>query len=319
MNISKHLCEKLVMDEDEIFKFSITAPYRYKVYEIPKRNSPKKRTIAQPSKELKFIQRIIISLLKDVLPIHASCYAYRKNLSIKHNALVHLNTKYLLKMDFEDFFPSISPHLFFEILKLTKIQFEDNDLILLEKLLFFKPKRNSTLRLSIGAPSSPFISNFVMYFFDIEVQSLCDAHGINYSRYADDLTFSTNNKDLLFDMPIIVSDILSKHSFDSIKINNRKTIFSSKGHNRHVTGITLTNESNLSVGREKKRLISVMIHYFVTGRLDVDDVLKLQGMLSFARFVEPKFYLSMCKKYGLVNIKKLNSLQIASGDKSSYI
>ncbi|ECI4279054.1 RNA-directed DNA polymerase [Salmonella enterica subsp. enterica] len=283
----------------------MTAPYRYKIYKIAKRNSDKKRTIAHPSKELKFIQREITEYLTDKLPVHECAFAYKKGSSIKTNAQVHLHTKYLLKMDFENFFPSITPRLFFSKLRLANIDLTADDKVLLENILFFKSKRNSNLRLSIGAPSSPLISNFVMYFWDIEVQEICSKIGVNYTRYADDLTFSTNNKDVLFDIPDMLENVLPKYSLGRIRINHEKTVFSSKGHNRHVTGITLTNDNKLTIGRERKRKISAMIHHFINGKLSTDECNKLVGLLAFAKNIEPSFYKSMVIKYGSDNIYKL--------------
>ena len=63
MKIIELLSSMLLMENSDIIKFSNSAPYRYKVYQIPKRNSLKKRTIAQPSKELKFIQKLLYQIL----------------------------------------------------------------------------------------------------------------------------------------------------------------------------------------------------------------------------------------------------------------
>lgn len=305
MDVLQHISNALLTKRSEIISFSLTAPYRYKIYKIPKRNSNKKRTIAHPSKELKFIQRIIVGYLSEKLPVHESAYAYKKGSGIKDNAEVHLRTKYLLKMDFENFFPSITPRLFFSKLKSANIEITQDDKIILENLLFFKSKRNSNLRLSIGAPSSPLISNFVMYFWDVEIKKICAERGINYTRYADDLTFSTNIKGLLFDVPSILENMLPKYSLGKIRINKGKTIFSSKAHNRHVTGITLTNDEKLSIGRKRKREISVMTHYFINGKLGIEETQKLIGLLAFAKHIEPTFHSKILEKYGSDNLLAL--------------
>lgn len=321
MDILQHIADSLLIGKKDVIDFSLTAPYRYKIYKIPKRNSDKTRTIAHPAKELKFIQRIITSYLSGVLPVHEHAYAYKKGSSIKYNAEMHLSTKYLLKMDFENFFPSITPRLFFSKLKKANkflkanICLDENNKLILENFLFFKSKRKSNLRLSIGAPSSPLVSNFVMYFWDIEVQSICASKGIKYTRYADDLTFSTNNKDVLFDIPDILQDILPKYSLGKLRINHDKTVFSSKGHNRHVTGITLSNDNKLSLGRERKRTISAMIHHFINNRLDTESSYQLIGLIAFAKYIEPQFYEKMVQKYGAENIIKLKNMQ--SNDNSS--
>src|SRR5574343_1201175 len=92
--------------------------------------------------------------------------------------------------------------------------------------------RRQEAMLSIGAPSSPLISNFIMYFFDEKIQNICKENNTLYTRYADDLTFSTNVKNLLFEFPNIVAAILEEETQGQIKINNKKTVFSSKAHNR---------------------------------------------------------------------------------------
>ena len=79
----------------------------------------------------------------------------------------------------------------------------------------------------------------------METYEPCGQNDINYSRYADDITFSTNKKNSLFQVTRVVKDILSEHYSNRITVNNIKTVFSSKAHNRHVTGITITNNNKL--------------------------------------------------------------------------
>lgn len=310
MDILQHISDVLLISKKDVINFSLSAPYRYKIYKIPKRNSDKLRTIAHPSKELKFIQRIIVSSLSQTLPVHAHAYAYKKGVSIKENAQMHLSTKYLLKMDFSNFFPSITPRLFFSKLRQANIDFDEDNKLILENFLFFKSKRNSNLRLSIGAPSSPLISNFVMYFWDVEIENICASKGITYTRYADDLTFSTNNKNVLFEIPELLQSILPKYSLGELRINHAKTVFSSKKHNRHVTGITLSNNNKLSLGRERKRAISAMIHHFINNKLDADKTSQLIGLLAFANYIESEFYHRMVEKYGMENIYKLKGFHV---------
>jgi len=213
-------------------------------------------------------------------------------------------------MDFENFFPSVSPELFFTILRRSGREISELDASLLKNFLFWMATRNSPLRLSIGAPSSPLISNFIMFYFDEEMRLICDKRGIKYTRYADDLTFSSNIKNVLFEIPKIVASILENETQSQIKINHSKTVFSSKAHNRHITGVTLTNDGKLSIGRERKRLISSMIHKFLCQLLDQDDILKLQGFISYASYIEDDFYQRMCRKYGEENLLRIKRFKV---------
>lgn len=303
--IVEQLSESLCMSESDILVFSLSSPHRYKVYEIPKRNSDKTRVIAHPSKELKFFQRVLIEILDEILPVHKASFAYQKGVGIKDNAQKHTNSKYLLKMDFKDFFPSITPSLFFEVAEKHGIVLNERDMMVLKGLLFWKRKGLEGLVLSIGAPSSPLISNFIMSFFDEAISKECSKRKIKYTRYADDITFSTRIKNNLFEIPDLVSSLL-KSNVSGVYVNSAKTIFTSKAHNRHVTGVTLTNEGGLSIGRERKRLISSMIHKSQYNKLNSEEASKLLGLISYATHIEPDFFERMVKKYGeavLINIK----------------
>lgn len=311
MTFLKYLEDNLGMSSSEIQKFARTAPHRYKLYTIDKRNSNQKRLIAHPSKELKFVQRLLVAYFEEILPIHDSSHGYVKKKGIKTNALTHKNNNYLLKMDFSNFFPSITPDLLSEKLQLININFDYEDFELLKGLLFCKFNRLDILRLSIGAPSSPLISNFILYNFDTLISNHCHDKGVTFTRYADDLTFSTKQENVLFEMPEVVKALIRDTSGGRISTNDKKTIFSSKAHNRHVTGITLTNDGALSIGRDRKRLISSMIHKFIYAQLDEHDIQKLQGYFAFAVHIEPNFHERMCNKYGQDNIANLVKHQIA--------
>lgn len=286
------------LSQSDVDIFCINAPKKYKVYSIPKRTMGE-RLIAQPTSELKKYQRALVSILTSMLPIHENAFAYRKNLSIKDNALKHVNNSYLLKMDFQNFFNKIKPDVFFKKLNTAGVDITLQDRKLLENLLFWKPglKRSVTLVLSVGAPSSPLITNFVMYYFDEAISRWCNERKITYTRYADDITFSTNEKTLLFSVPRVVSKIL-KDEVPGLTINDSKTIFSSKAHNRHVTGVTITCDNKISLGRKKKREISALLHKFSLTQLPPEDIGYLNGILSHAKNIEPLFIIRMKRKYG---------------------
>lgn len=305
MNILKKISELTFISTSELIRFSKSAPYRYKVYQIPKRNGKGERTIAHPSKELKLIQRLCVDQLKGVLIIHDSAKAYKKGVGIKDNALAHVNNRYLLKMDFKDFFPSVTPVLFFNICSQSNLTFDIENKRFLRHILFRKDRTENKFKLSIGAPSSPLISNFIMSRFDMKMQEYCLENNVSYTRYADDLAFSTNLKGFLFTLPNIVRNILSETTRNTISVNENKTVFTSTKHNRHVTGITLSNDGKLSVGREKKRDISAMVHHFKLGCLSEEKTSNLKGQLSFISDVEPQYLQILSKKYGDETISAL--------------
>lgn len=304
MCLIKQLAKKLNKSELEVTHFLLNAPKKYKVYSIPKRTSGY-RIIAQPSKELKEYQRKYLELQQ--LPIHVAAMAYREGISIKQNAIAHKNNPYLLKLDLENFFNSISNDLFWRVWESIQPLPSFQDQKALEQLLFWCPSKTTggSLVLSIGAPSSPLVSNFFMYHFDIAISEICDNKGITYTRYADDLTFSTKTKMVLFEVPQIVKGLLENEFGDSIKINKKKTRFSSKAHNRHVTGITLNNDGKLSLGRQQKRYIKHLVHQVQLGCLSEEDRFHLKGLLAFTKHIEPMFLQSLKKKYSVELITQI--------------
>lgn len=297
MSIVDFLSGKLFISPEDVKLFIQKAPFKYKVYPIPKRNGQGVRIIAQPSSDLKFVQRLILSNVLNDLPVHPVAKAYRPGLGILDNVKEHVGNRYLLKMDFSDFFPSIKPsHLEMHLGKWIP-GVSGEDFHCLERLLFWRPSMGGAC-LSIGAPSSPFLSNSILYDFDSILCDWCVSNGVKYTRYADDLTFTTNERGMLFSVPNFVKSVLDSVDLHGVYINDNKTVFSSKKHNRHVTGLVLTNDNKISLGRDRKREIKTLIFLFSNNGLDGEKTEYLKGILSYVYYVEPEFLESLVRKFG---------------------
>jgi len=305
MLFSERICSELGYSKKELSNFLRNSPRKYRVYTIPKRTLGF-RTIAHPSKELKLIQRECDKILKEILPIHECAFAYKKGSSIKKNALQHVNQPYLLKMDFSKYFNSITPNLFWKKVENLDIVIDERERNLINKIIFWQPNAydKEKLMLSIGAPTSPLISNFVAYDFDLNLNAWCLLQGIVYTRYADDLTFSTNKKNILTNLPRIVKAFLKIH-LDGVTVNEIKTKFSSMKHNRHVTGITLTDENGISLGRKNKRVLFHLVHKYSLGLLEKEKISNLQGLIFYFEHIQPGFINRLEKKYSTVTIQNL--------------
>lgn len=281
-------------------------PLHYKVYKIPKRKFGF-RTIAQPTAKLKNVQRALSEILEKKLQVHKCATAYRKGVSIKDNAQQHVKSTYILKLDLENFFNSITPQLLFREFSRQKFKLTDDDKNVIEQISFWNRTRrkNGRLILSVGAPISPLISNITFFSFDEEISFWCENNKINYTRYADDMTFSTKIPDILPEVIPQIKKVLKSKFGGRIILNETKTKLSSKAHNRHVTGITLTNDNKLSLGRDRKRYISALVHKFKYSQLDDSDMNHLMGLLSFASHIEESFIHRLISKYGLATIDSI--------------
>ena len=297
MNIFERIQSDFSLSTRDVRVLLFTAAYRYKLHYIEKRHGRGKRLIAQPTAEIKLLQRWAVEKYVTQLPIHKAATAYRLGVSIKDHAAVHAANRYLLKLDFQDFFPSIlGTHFLMHLKSHMKISEEDANLLM--RLLFRFDRETQDYVLSIGAPSSPAVSNTVMYDFDNALTNFCKAHDIIYTRYADDLALSTSKPKVLDDAFQFIKQLCREMPYPRLQLNDAKTVFTSKKHRRQLTGLILTNEGKPSLGREKKRLIRSMAHRFSLNQLPQDQTLHLRGLLAFAFSIEPMFFSSINRMIG---------------------
>lgn len=270
------------------------ASYEYKMYRIPKRTGGS-RTIYHPSKRLKALQRWLLANTIETLPVHQAARAYRKNQSIFQNAGAHVNSRYLLRMDLTDFFPSITQADVAKYIADRKAFFNGWSALDVETFCRLVC-RNSALM--IGAPTSPALSNAVCYDMDTQLEALCAKNQVTYTRYADDLFFSTREPKILSELETTVVKTIAKLKIPAgLKVNASKTRHSSKRGARRVTGVVLGSDGHPHIGRKFKRKIRALIHKFDS--LDGPTRASLSGMIAYASGFDPQFVNSLITKYGL--------------------
>ncbi|MDA2933455.1 retron St85 family RNA-directed DNA polymerase [Acidobacteria bacterium AH-259-D05] len=272
-----------------------SASHRYRRYRIKKRSGGW-RTIDHPAAELKLLQSWLVENSLRYLPVHEAVYSYRVGIGIRHHAKIHQKKNYLLRVDFKDFFPSITGT---DVDMLLKIQADSlpfplsqEDRTIIRSIVCRKD------RLTIGAPSSPLVSNAVMYEFDEHWFNESEKKNTVYSRYADDLFFSTNEPRVLEGLLEELRLDLKQRKSPRLRINAAKTVFTSRKRRRLVTGLVLTSDKQISLGRKKKRKIRGMVFRFIQNQLDAQEIAYLRGYLAFAQSVEPSFIHSLERKYG---------------------
>jgi RNA-directed DNA polymerase len=275
-----------------------TAPARYKHYEIAKRHGGF-RLIAQPSRELKVLQRFLLESWLGTLPVHSSAMAYVKKRNIYDNAHAHRSARSLLKLDFENFFPSIRVRDWRNYSKDYPAPWSgDGDAARIVRILFWGQRSQTPTCLSIGAPTSPMISNLLMFDLDREFYDKACEQGLVYTRYADDITVSGSTVKQLLEFEAFVRQRLKRTKSPKLKVNESKRGVFTPGRKQMVTGLIVTPTQAVSIGRERKRMISAMIHKFTLQQLSVAQVGYLKGMLGFAIANEPAILSRMRAKYG---------------------
>jgi len=173
------------------------AATKYRTFEIPKRSGGQ-RTIKAPIDSLKLLQRRLSDLLQDCVDEinvaknrkDRAAHGFKRKRSIITNAWRHRRRRWVFNLDLEDFFPSINfGRVRGFLLKNRDFELHADVATVIAQIACHD---NS---LPQGSPCSPVISNLVAHLLDMRLVKLGSESGCTYSRYADDLTFSTNKKE----------------------------------------------------------------------------------------------------------------------------
>ncbi len=270
---------------------------KYAEFEIPKKNG-KTRKINAPTDQLKHLQRRLADLLNTCFAEISSesqqkplSHGFRQNHSIVTNANNHKNRRYVFNIDLKDFFPSIN------FGRVRGFFIKNNHFSLEEKVATIIAQiacHNNEL--PQGSPSSPIISNLIGHLLDIRMVNLAKTGKCTYSRYADDLTFSTNRKD--FPASIASKDdgnnwVASKKLIREIEkvgffLNTDKTSMQYRTSRQLTTGLVVNEKVNIK-NEYYKNARSMCHKLFNAGEFyvggdnaeKVGTISQLEGMLSF--------------------------------------
>ncbi|MBL7106114.1 MAG: RNA-directed DNA polymerase [Phycisphaerae bacterium] len=290
---------------EQVLHLSYRAPMTYRRYTIPKKKGGR-RLINHPAKQTKSLQYALMNIFLSQLPIHSCAAAYKKKTASEHipspllkNAILHAPYSYSVRIDFTDFFHSISSLDLFNRISNNDINLSISDKEFIENCLFVRVPEGQK-GLAIGAPSSPIISNIVMYSLDEQINAI--ANGISdrvaYSRYADDIIFSTNLRGGCNYFYRAMSELVTRTSSPKLVINRSKTMFSSRASRRVVTGLFIRPDGGTSLGRQNKRYIRKLLFDLKRDNIEPRKLTYLSGYLAFALDVEPDFYNRLAHKYG---------------------
>jgi RNA-directed DNA polymerase len=183
----------------------------------------KQRTIRPSLKELKAIQTNIKNRILAAIELPDSVHGGVKKRSNITNAKPHQGNKYQFTTDLQEFYPNINSQGVYDTF--INLKFSPHYSHWLTKLTTWK------YELPQGTPTSTHIANLVFLETDIKLIELCNKHGITYTRYVDDLTFSSQK-----DFRYLLNDILNIVTSDNFKLSYRKTKYSG---NQTVTGINV--------------------------------------------------------------------------------
>lgn len=262
--------------------------FLYKTFKIAKKSGGY-RVIANPSRALKGIQGWILRNILDKLASSEFSMGFESGASILDNALPHTGSTFILSIDLEEFFPSITGEKVFGVF--LSIGYSRSVSHILTNLCLFEG------RLPQGAPTSPKLANLVCSRLDSRINGYAGPKGIVYTRYADDITLSGQSLKKLYKAYSFIPFILKDEGFS---LNTKKTVFSGTRRKKSVTGLIISDDS-VGIGREKYREIRSKFYNEFIGK--TDNIHHLYGWISFIFSVDRKAY-SKLKNYILGLMEK---------------
>lgn len=211
----------------------------YRSVQLPKKNGGH-RSLSVPDEVLKAIQKRIAEVLLARMPVSRYATAYRYGGSTLRNARAHVGKSIVLKLDILHFFDSIRYSTVKDRVFPAEI-YGESIRILLTMLCYYKDS------LPQGAPSSPAITNILLYDFDEAVGLWCRVRGIAYTRYCDDMTFSGS-----FDPKEVTGFIRGQLKKLGFLLNEQKTRVQRRGQQQTVTGIVVNEKPNIPADYRRK-------------------------------------------------------------------
>jgi RNA-directed DNA polymerase len=236
--------------------YQTPAKDRYTTFEVDKKSGGK-RTIKAPDARLKKLQSHLSHLLYECLDeiengrdAKRLSFGFRRDRSIADNAMRHKRRRWVLNLDLEDFFPS------FNFGRVRGFFLKDKSFALqTEVATTIAQIACDGKALPQGSPCSPIISELIGQILDMRLVRLAKKYGVTYSRYADDITFSTSQKDfpagLAAPTPAdatiwqLSDELLGRITASGFAVNPTKTRMQFRGSRQAVTGLIVNEKVNI--------------------------------------------------------------------------
>jgi RNA-directed DNA polymerase len=290
---------------------------KFKIKKKIQKNKPLKfRSITAPHEEIKKPLKDFNKMLQYIYDKRNSDFqvAYKKGKNIINNAKKHVDKKFMYKVDLKDFFPSCK-RIYVE--KYLKMFFKNspNKEVLQEEFLNIILD-SDTDALFIGNPISGTLANVIISKPVQYIKNITNMYGMEFSVYADDMAFSSdrfiseNFITALFNLAFNRYEMI-----DDFSLNTNKS-YGMSASRRHVTGVTINHNNEMTINRRFYRNLRVKIHKLSLGEATF-NLKKLQGQLAHATMVDYsgkilrliKNFEPVLKQYNLISNEKIQELE----------
>jgi len=304
-------------NEDNKRLFEMDRNELFNSFKIPK-STGGFRPIDEPLEPLKSELYRLTSFLRDNcgLLYHTSAFAYIEGRSIVDNNKKHVGNKsnWYLKTDFSGFFPHTNLDF---VMKMLSMVFPTSEVCKdptgfkeLRKAISLNYKANGEM--PQGSPLSPFLTNWIMIPVDFRIFNELSSRHMIYTRYADDIIVSAQEKFPWMNVVALIRDVLKE--FDApYTLKDEKTRFGSVKGNNWNLGLMCNGNYDITVGyRNKKNFRGALCSFILDTKnkkyWDMDDVYHLRGLLSYYTMVEKDYFenlIAQQNKKWQVNVKSM--------------
>ena len=230
--------------EFSLYSNSNSRVRRYRVFSIPKKTG-ERRIISAPMPKLMAILWPMKEILSSIYEPATCVMGFTTCRSVVDNAKAHLGQNYILNLDLKDFFPSIHGARVWKRLQLPPFNFSEDIARVIAGLCAIRTsgEGNKKYVLPQGAPTSPILTNIICEKLDRRLSAIAAKHNLRYTRYADDMTFSSMHRVLSLKGDVF-AEIVKTIEEQGFSVNPKKTRLQQRGERQEVTGLVISNKVN---------------------------------------------------------------------------
>lgn len=224
---------------------------RYRHFTIPKKSGGK-RNIYSPNGNLKWLQLCLNEIFKAVYTPSNFATGFVQGKNVVDNAEIHTNQNYVFNIDLADFFPSIHQARVWKRIQLPPFNANKEVANVIAGICAIKDPKEETEKaptesysLPQGAPTSPILTNAICDTLDRRLAGLAKRFGLYYSRYADDITFSSTHNVYQEGSPFRC-ELMRIIAGQGFSINPKKTRLQHCSRRQEVTGLTVSKKVNVT-------------------------------------------------------------------------
>lgn len=273
------------------------------------------RTIYKPSKILKDFHTFLNGFVLEHLPVNTLVsFAYRKGATLTQAVKPHAKSRAFFQTDLERFFDSITTPLIRRVLLESETPVAD----LHDHLDHILGLLTIDGRLPIGYATSPNVSNACLLSFDLRLAKISEERGWIYTRYADDIMLSTQDRGNLSDAAAVIETCLASELGEGFNLNPAKSKLTTVGRKIKLLGMVILPTEDIAIDRDVRNRIETWIHFYLRDRARLlrifeetygqgmeEGLERLSGLISYAHATDPAYVEKLRSKFGITVIDSL--------------